>query len=64
MLEAATASAMASAGAPPIERRRRLSQAALLVASQKVRRAYSPIVIAGVVRIADFAMLSIIGVAL
>ena len=46
------------------ERRRRLSPAALAVANQKVRRAYSPIVIAGAVRIADFVLLSVIGIAL
>src|SRR5579859_2595395 len=63
MLNAAAAASVA-AGAPPLERRRRLSQAALVVASQKVRRAYSPIVIAGVVRLADFISLSFIGVAL
>jgi Undecaprenyl-phosphate glucose phosphotransferase len=63
MLDAVAASA-AVAGAPTIERRRRLSQAALLVASQKVGRAYSPIVIAGIVRIADFVMLTTIGIAL
>jgi Undecaprenyl-phosphate glucose phosphotransferase len=61
MIEAA---ASASADRPPIERRRRLSQAALAVANQKVRRAYSPIVIAGAVRIADFVLLSVIGVSL
>jgi Undecaprenyl-phosphate glucose phosphotransferase len=47
-----------------VERRRRLSPAALAVANQKVRTAYSPIVIAGVVRIADFVLLSFVGVAL
>ena len=34
----------------PVERRRRLSPAALAVTNQKVRPAYSPVVIAGVVR--------------
>src|ERR1700719_3917917 len=64
MLDAAAASAATdSAGRPPIERRRRLSQAALAVTNQKVRRAYSPIVIAGAVRLADFVLLSFIGVA-
>jgi Undecaprenyl-phosphate glucose phosphotransferase len=63
MLEAEAADA-AAVGSLPIERRRRLSQAALAVANQKVRRAYSPIVIAGVVRLADFALLSGIGIAL
>src|SRR6201996_4956053 len=61
---AAAASVTAAAGAPPLERRRRLSQAALVVASQKVRRAYSPIVIAGIVRLADFISLSFIGIGL
>ena len=61
---AAAATASASANRPPIERRRRLSQAALAVTNQKVRPAYSPIVIAGAVRLADFALLSFIGVAL
>jgi Undecaprenyl-phosphate glucose phosphotransferase len=60
-LDAAAVASATALGAPPIERRRRLSQAALVVASQKFRRAYSPIVIAGVVRIADFASLSFIG---
>ncbi len=65
MLDAAAATAAsASADRPPIERRRRLSQAALAVTNQKVRRAYSPIVIAGAVRLADFVFLSLIGVAL
>jgi Undecaprenyl-phosphate glucose phosphotransferase len=61
---AATAAAAAPEGAPPIERRRRLSQAALAVTNQKVRRAYSPVVIAGAVRVADFVLLSFIGIAL
>ncbi|WP_079603481.1 undecaprenyl-phosphate glucose phosphotransferase [Bradyrhizobium erythrophlei] len=65
MLDAASAAAAtATTDRPPIERRRRLSQAALAVTNQKVRRAYSPIVIAGAVRGADFALLSLIGVAL
>ena len=54
--------AVATEGRPPIERRRRLSQAALAVANQKVRRAYSPIVIAGAVRVVDFAVLSLVGI--
>ncbi len=61
---ASAASATATADRPPIERRRRLSQAALAVANQKVQRAYSPIVIAGVVRAADLVLLSFIGIAL
>jgi hypothetical protein len=52
MLDAAASAAATAATAerPPIERRRRLSQAALAVTNQKVQRAYSPIVIAGAVR--------------
>ena len=61
MLDTAVVS---TADRPPTERRRRLSQAALAVANQKVRGAYSPIVIAGVVRVADFVLLSLLGVAL
>ena len=61
---AAAAAATAATDRPPIERRRRLSQAALAVTNQKVRRAYSPIVIAGAVRVADFALLSLVGVAI
>jgi Undecaprenyl-phosphate glucose phosphotransferase len=65
MLYAAAATATsASADRPPTERRRRLSQAALAVTNQKVGRAYSPIVITGAVRLADFVLLSFIGVAL
>src|ERR1700730_11312732 len=61
MLDAAAA---ASAQRQPIERRRRLSPAALAVTNQKVRRAYSPIVIAGAVRLAYFVLLSFVGIAL
>src|ERR1700750_2634796 len=61
---AASAAAATTADRPPIERPRRLSQAALAVTSQKVRPAYSPIVIAGAVRVADFVLLSSIGIAI
>ena len=65
MIDAAATAAVATAGErPQVERRRRLSQAALAVTNQKVRTAYSPIVIAGAVRVADFVLLSIIGIAL
>ena len=66
MLDAAASAAATAPAADrsPVERRRRLSQAALAVANQKVRRAYSPIVIAGVVRVADFVLLSLVGIAL
>ena len=65
MLDAAATAAMtATADRPPVERRRRLTPAAIAISNQKVGRAYSPIVIAGVVRVIDFAMLSAIGIAL
>jgi Undecaprenyl-phosphate glucose phosphotransferase len=54
----------ATADRPPVERRRRLSPAALAVVNQKVRRAYSPIVIAGAVRLADFVLVGLIGISL
>uniref|UniRef100_E6VIM3 Undecaprenyl-phosphate glucose phosphotransferase n=1 Tax=Rhodopseudomonas palustris (strain DX-1) TaxID=652103 RepID=E6VIM3_RHOPX len=63
---AATGSAVAASGdgAPRVERRKRLSPAALAVANQKVRPAYSPIVIAGSVRLADFLVIALVGIAL
>ena len=67
MLDAAASVAAtmeAAAGQPRVERRRRLPPAALAVANQKVRKAYSPIVIAGGVRIADFALISSIGISI
>jgi Undecaprenyl-phosphate glucose phosphotransferase len=64
MLDSATAAAATVSDAPPIERRRRLSPAALAVTNQKVRPAYSPVVIAGVVRVVDFVLLSFVGIAL
>jgi Undecaprenyl-phosphate glucose phosphotransferase len=60
---AAAAPAVTADGPPRIERRRRLSPAALAVTDQKVRSAYSPIVIAGGVRLADFALISTCGLA-
>jgi Undecaprenyl-phosphate glucose phosphotransferase len=47
-----------------VERRRRLSAAALAVTNQKVQKAYSPVVIAGLVRLADFILIATIGCAL
>src|SRR6202047_2507401 len=65
MLDAAAAATVAApADRPAVERGRRVSPAALAVANQKVRRAYSPIVIAGAVRIADFVLVGLVGVAL
>jgi Undecaprenyl-phosphate glucose phosphotransferase len=53
-----------SADRSPIERRRRLSEAALAVTRQKVQAAYSPVVITGAVRVADFMLLNLAGIAL
>ena len=65
MLDAAATAAMTvTTEQPQFERRRRLTPAALAVTNQKVSRAYSPIVIAGAVRLIDFVMLSAIGIAL
>ncbi len=64
MLDAATAEATIRDGAQRFERRRRLSPAALAVTNQKVRTAYSPVVLAGAVRIVDFLMLSLVGIAI
>ncbi|MFZ5736245.1 MAG: undecaprenyl-phosphate glucose phosphotransferase [Pseudomonadota bacterium] len=62
---AATGAAVATGdGAPRVERRKRLSPAALAVANEKVPPAYSPIVIAGIVRLADFLLIAAVGVAL
>ncbi|MBR0715687.1 undecaprenyl-phosphate glucose phosphotransferase [Bradyrhizobium liaoningense] len=65
MLEdAANAATSTPTEKPFVERRRRLSPAALDVVNQKVLRAYSPILITGFVRLADFVLLSIVGIAL
>jgi Undecaprenyl-phosphate glucose phosphotransferase len=57
--------AATDASAPrQFERRRRLTPEALAVVEQKVRSAYSPVVITGVVRTIDFFMLSLIGTAI
>jgi Undecaprenyl-phosphate glucose phosphotransferase len=63
MLETATAAATARSGTPRIERRRRLTPMALSVVNQKVRAAYSPIVITGLVRLADFVLICLTGMA-
>jgi Undecaprenyl-phosphate glucose phosphotransferase len=65
MLDAAASAAatVSTGGRPQVERRRRLTPAALAVTNEKVARAYSPIVIAGAVRLADFLVLSIVGLA-
>ena len=65
MNAAATATAAASTtGLPRQERRKRLSPAALAVVNQKVRDAYSRVVVVGAVRIAVFVPLSAVGTAI
>ena len=64
MIDAVASAAAAPSDKPFVERRRRLTPAALEVVNQKVARAYSPIVIAGFVRVADFAMLTLVGIGL
>ena len=64
MIDAAATAGRKANDNGQVERRRRLSPAALAVANQKVRAAYSPIVIAGAVRIADLVLLSLVGVTL
>lgn len=66
MMNAATGAATmdVAEGAPRKERRKRLSPAALAVANEKVRNAYSTVVISGVVRIVDFLLLSAVGLIL
>ncbi len=49
---------------PRQERRKRLTPAALAVANEKVRKAYSTVVITGIVRIVDFLLLSAVGLVL
>src|SRR4051812_8885291 len=62
--DGAATAAMSTGGArPPVERRRRLSAAAQNVANQKTRPAFSPVVIAGGVRVADFLLLTFVGIA-
>lgn len=60
---AAAAPAVMIDGTLRQERRRRLSPAALAVTNRKVRSAYSPVVIAGVVRLIDFVLITISGLA-
>jgi Undecaprenyl-phosphate glucose phosphotransferase len=59
-----TTQGSASNGVPAVERRRRLSPAALAVANRKVRPAYSPVVIVGAVRALDAVLIAAIGIAL
>ncbi|WP_420132508.1 undecaprenyl-phosphate glucose phosphotransferase [Rhodopseudomonas sp.] len=64
MIEAAATAASPDPNRPMVERRKRLSTAALAVTNQKVPPAYSPIVIAGIVRLVDFLLIASAGIAL
>lgn len=65
LLDAATAAATTQPGTVQrIERRRRLTPQALAVVNEKVRAAYSPVVITGLVRLSDFLLISLSGIAL
>lgn len=66
MLNTAAASAAANTmtDGSPTERHHRLSQAAIAATNQKIGPAYSPIVIAGAVRAADFMLLTCIDIGL
>jgi Undecaprenyl-phosphate glucose phosphotransferase len=65
MMNAVAAAATADGtDTPRHERRKRLSTAALAVTNQKVEGAYSGVVIAGIVRLIDFLLLSAVGTAL
>jgi Undecaprenyl-phosphate glucose phosphotransferase len=64
MISAAAAPAATTPLGGQVERRRRLSAPALAVANEKVGPAYSPIVITGLVRVTDFVLIALTGVAL
>src|SRR5690349_9594999 len=63
-IRAASASAAATAIAPAIDRRRELSPAAMLAATQTIVPAFSPIVLAGFVRMIELALMAAIGIAI
>jgi Undecaprenyl-phosphate glucose phosphotransferase len=64
MMNAASAvTATADRAAIPAERPKKLSPAALKVAAQPTTAAYSPIVLAGVVRMIEFALTALVGLA-
>lgn len=64
MMSSSATATGGAADAPRLERRRRLTPAALEVVNQKVSAAYSPIVINGAVRLADFLCLCAVGILL
>src|SRR5215470_18619217 len=58
------AAAAASAIAPAFNQRRELSPAAMLAAAQTIVPAFSPIVLAGFVRMIELALMAAIGIAI
>ncbi|MFC0243042.1 undecaprenyl-phosphate glucose phosphotransferase [Rhodopseudomonas telluris] len=64
MIEAAATAAAPDPNRPMVERRKRLSPAALAVANQKVPPAYSSIVITGLVRLVEFVLIATVGIVL
>src|SRR5262249_47802849 len=63
-IRAASASGAAAAIAPALDRRRELSPAAMLAAAQTIVPAFSPIVLAGFVRMIELALMAAIGIAI
>lgn len=63
MIEAKSEAARESGSYPQVERRRRLSLPALAIVNDKVEAAYSPVVIAGIVRLLDFLLINAVGFA-
>ena len=63
-IRGAAAGAAAAAIAPAANRRRELSPAAMLAAAQTIVPAFSPIVLAGFVRMIELALMAAIGIAI
>src|SRR5215472_17138973 len=63
-IRAASVAAAAAAVAPTPNRRRELSPAAMLAAAQTIVPAFSPIVLAGFVRMIELAVMAAIGIAI
>src|SRR5688572_3478263 len=63
MIEAKSNAPAEGGSFPQVERRRRLSLPALAIVNDKVEAAYSPVVIAGVVRLIDFLLIIAVGAA-
>src|ERR1043166_1397630 len=63
MMQAVTAGAGAAAVPGIRQKPAQLSPLAQLVAAQPIAAAYSPIVVAGIVRLAEFALITLVGAA-